>query len=264
MLKIKNIETWYDLIRALHGISFEIKEGDIVTLLGSNGAGKTTTLKSIMQILEDDDQPEKGSIEILGKRIDRKDTEDIVRMGISYVPEGREVFPELTVLENLQMGAYTRNDRKEIKKDIEEVFKHFPILRERQKQEAGYMSGGEQQMLAIGRALMSRPKLLMLDEPSLGLSPLLTKQIFNIIQEINKGGVTILLVEQNVNMALKYADFAFLMESGRIVRADKPEVLLEDEDVKRFYLGIDPEETTADGYRKAQSSKRYRRKVRFR
>ena len=264
MLKIKNIETWYDLIRALHGISFEIKEGDIVTLLGSNGAGKTTILKSIMQILEDDDQPEKGSIEFLGERIDRKDTEEIVRMGISYVPEGREVFSELTVLENLQMGAYTRKDRKEIKKDIEDVFKHFPILRERQKQEAGHMSGGEQQMLAIGRALMSRPKLLMLDEPSLGLSPLLTKQIFNIIQEINKGGVTILLVEQNVNMALKYADFAFLLESGRIVRADKPAVLLEDEDVKRFYLGIDTEETTADGYRKAQSSKRYRRKVRFR
>ena len=264
MLKIKNIETWYDLIRALHGISFEIKEGDIVTLLGSNGAGKTTTLKSIMQILEDDDQPEKGSIEFLGERIDRKDTEEIVRMGISYVPEGREVFPELTVLENLLMGAYTRKDRSEIKKDIEDVFRHFPILRERQKQEAGYMSGGEQQMLAIGRALMSRPKLLMLDEPSLGLSPLLTKQIFNIIRDINKEGVTILLVEQNVNMALKYADFALLMESGRIVRADKPDVLLEDEDVKRFYLGIDTEETTADGYRKAQSSKRYRRKVRFR
>ena len=257
MLKVKNIETWYDLIRALHGISFEVKEGDIVTLLGSNGAGKTTTLKTIMQILEDEDQPEKGSIEFLGERIDKKDTEEIVRMGITYVPEGREVFPELTVMENIQMGAYTRKDRKNIKDDIERVFAHFPILKEREKQQAGYLSGGEQQMLAIGRALMSRPKLMMLDEPSLGLSPLLTKQIFNIIQNINREGVTILLVEQNVNMALKYANFAFLMENGRIVRADKPEVLREDEDVKEFYLGI-ATETSVKGY------KRYRRKVRFR
>jgi len=257
MLKVKNIETWYDLIRALHGISFEVEEGSIVTLLGSNGAGKTTTLKTIMQILEDEDQPEKGSVEFLGERIDKKDTEEIVRMGITYVPEGREVFPELTVIENIQMGAYTRRDRKNIKDDIERVFLHFPILKERKEQQAGYLSGGEQQMLAIGRALMSRPKLMMLDEPSLGLSPLLTKQIFNIIQDINHEGVTILLVEQNVNMALKYADFAFLMENGRIVRADKPEVLREDEDVKEFYLGISTE-TSVKGY------KRYRRKVRFR
>jgi branched-chain amino acid transport system ATP-binding protein len=257
MLKVKNIETWYDLIRALHGISFEVKEGNIVTLLGSNGAGKTTTLKTIMQILEDEDQPEKGSIEFLGERIDKKDTEEIVRRGITYVPEGREVFPELTVIENIQMGAYTRRDRKNIKDDIERVFVHFPILKERKEQQAGYLSGGEQQMLAIGRALMSRPKLMMLDEPSLGLSPLLTKQIFNIIQEINREGVTILLVEQNVNMALKYADFAFLMENGRIVRADRPEVLREDEDVKEFYLGI-ATEPSVKGY------KRYRRKVRFR
>ncbi len=257
MLKVKNIETWYDLIRALHGISFEVEEGSIVTLLGSNGAGKTTTLKTIMQILEDEDQPEKGSVEFLGERIDKKDTEEIVRRGITYVPEGREVFPELTVMENIQMGAYTRRDRKNIKDDIERVFAHFPILKERKEQQAGYLSGGEQQMLAIGRALMSRPKLMMLDEPSLGLSPLLTKQIFNIIQDINREGVTILLVEQNVNMALKYADFAFLMENGRIVRADRPEVLREDEDVKEFYLGI-ATETSVKGY------KRYRRKVRFR
>ncbi len=257
MLKVKNIETWYDLIRALHGISFEVEEGSIVTLLGSNGAGKTTTLKTIMQILEDEDQPEKGSVEFLGERIDKKDTEEIVRRGITYVPEGREVFPELTVMENIQMGAYTRKDRKNIKDDIERVFAHFPILKERKEQQAGYLSGGEQQMLAIGRALMSRPKLMMLDEPSLGLSPLLTKQIFSIIQDINREGVTILLVEQNVNMALKYADFAFLMENGRIVRADRPEVLREDEDVKEFYLGI-ATETSVKGY------KRYRRKVRFR
>jgi branched-chain amino acid transport system ATP-binding protein len=256
MLAVKNIETWYDLIRALHGISFEIKQGAIVALLGSNGAGKTTTLKTIMRLL-DDDQPEKGTIEFMGKRIDRMDTEEIVRLGISYVPEGREVFPELTVMENILMGSYTRKDRRGIQGDIEAVLKQFPILRERKNQEAGHLSGGEQQMLAIGRALMSRPKLLMLDEPSLGLSPLLTKEIFNIIQNINKQGVTILLVEQNVNMALKYSHFAYLLENGRIVRADKPEVLREDQDIKEFYLGIATEQSVK-GY------KRYRRKVRFR
>jgi branched-chain amino acid transport system ATP-binding protein len=256
MLSVRNIETWYDLIRVLHGISFEIEEGQIVALLGSNGAGKTTILKTIMRLL-DDDQPEKGTIEFLGKRIDRKDTDEIVRMGISYVPEGREVFPELTVMENIVMGAFTRKDRKSIRDDIEAVFRQFPILKERRNQQAGHLSGGEQQMLAIGRALMSRPRLLMLDEPSLGLSPILTREIFTIIENINKEGVTILLVEQNVNMALKYSDFAFLMENGRILRADKPEVLREDEDVKEFYLGISTD-TSVKGY------KRYRRKVRFR
>ena len=256
MLAVKNIETWYDLIRALHGISFEIKQGDIVALLGSNGAGKSTTLKTIMRLL-DDDQPEKGTIEFMGKRIDRMDTEEIVRLGISYVPEGREVFPELTVMENILMGSYTRGDRRGVQEDIETVLNQFPILRERRNQQAGYLSGGEQQMLAISRALMTRPKLLMLDEPSLGLSPLLTKEIFTIIRNINAQGVTILLVEQNVNMALKYSTYAFLMENGRIVRADKPEVLREDEDVKEFYLGIATEQSVK-GY------KRYRRKVRFR
>ncbi len=256
MLAVKNIETWYDLIRALHGISFEIQQGSIVALLGSNGAGKSTTLKTIMRLL-DDDQPEKGSIEFMGKRIDRMDTEEIVRLGISYVPEGREVFPELTVMENILMGAYTRKDRRGVSEDIDAMLKLFPILSQRRNQQAGHLSGGEQQMLAIARALMSRPKLLMLDEPSLGLSPLLTKEIFTIIQNINKQGVTILLVEQNVNMALKYSTFAFLMENGRIVRADKPEVLREDEDVKEFYLGIATDQSVK-GY------KRYRRKVRFR
>ena len=256
MLAVKNIETWYDLIRALHGISFEIREGSIVALLGSNGAGKTTTLKTIMRLLEDD-QPEKGTIEFMGKRIDRLDTEEIVRLGISYVPEGREVFSELTVMENILMGAYTRKDRRGTQEDIEAVLNQFPVLRARKNQQAGHLSGGEQQMLAIGRALMSKPKLLMLDEPSLGLSPLLTKEIFSIIQRINREGMTILLVEQNVNMALKYSHYAFLMENGRIVRADKPEVLREDNDVKEFYLGI-ATETSVKGY------KRYRRKVRFR
>ncbi len=260
MLKVNNIETWYDLIRALHGISFEVKQGDIVALLGANGAGKTTTLKTIMRLLYDskEEQPEKGTIEFLGERIDRKNTDEIVRMGISYVPEGREVFPELSVMENIMMGAYTRRDRKGINDDVERIFTYFPILKKRHDQEAGHLSGGEQQMLAIGRALMSRPRLLMLDEPSLGLSPLLTKEIFTIISNINREeGVTILVVEQNVNMALKYSNFAFLMENGRIVRADKPEALREDEDVKEFYLGI-AKEVSVKGY------KRYRRKVRFR
>jgi branched-chain amino acid transport system ATP-binding protein len=260
MLKVNNIETWYDLIRALHGISFEVQEGQIVALLGSNGAGKTTTLKTIMRLLYDQkkEQPEKGTIEFLGTRIDRMDTDKIVKMGISYVPEGREVFPELSVMENIIMGAYTRRDKKEIQQDMERIFGNFPILKQRKDQEAGYLSGGEQQMLAIGRALMSRPKLLMLDEPSLGMSPLLTKEIFNIIRDINqKEKMTILLVEQNVNMALNYSHYAYLMENGRIVRADKPDVLREDEDVKEFYLGI-ATETSIKGY------KRYRRKVRFR
>jgi branched-chain amino acid transport system ATP-binding protein len=260
MLKVNNIETWYDLIRALHGISFEVRQGDIVTLLGANGAGKTTILKTIMRLLYDlkQEQPEKGSIEFLGERIERKNTDEIVRRGISYVPEGREVFPELSVLENIMMGAYTRKDKQGIRDDMERMFGYFPILRDRQKQQAGLLSGGEQQMLAIGRALMSSPKLLMLDEPSLGLSPLLISQIFQIICDINrKDGITILLVEQNVNMALKHAHFAYMLENGRIVRAEKPEILREDEDVKEFYLGI-AREASAKGY------KRYRRKVRFR
>jgi len=260
MLSVKNIETWYDLIRALHGISFEIEEGKIIALLGSNGAGKTSTLKTIMRLLYDQkkEQPEKGTIEFQGVRIDRLDTDQIVKMGISYVPEGREVFPELTVMENIRMGAYVRKDKKQIQEDMERIMAFFPILKERKDQEAGHLSGGEQQMLAIGRALMSRPKLLMLDEPSLGMSPLLTTEIFNIIKDINEQEkVTIFLVEQNVNMALNYSHFAYLMENGRIVRADKPEVLKEDEDVKEFYLGI-AKEKSVKGY------KRYRRKVRFR
>jgi len=260
MLKVKNIETWYDLIRVLHGISFEVKQGDIIALLGANGAGKTTTLETIMRLLYylRNEQPEKGTIEFMGERIDRRDTDQIVRMGIGYAPEGREVFPELSVLENIQVGAYTRKDKRRIKDDIENVFNHFPILRTRKRQEAMYLSGGEQQMLSIGRALMAHTKLLLLDEPSLGLSPLLTNEIFDIIRDINQNdSITILLVEQNVNIALNYANFAYLMENGRIVRADKPKTLREDEDVKEFYLGI-ATEASVKGY------KRYRRKVRFR
>ena len=236
MLTIKNIETWYDLIRALHGISFEINEGDIVALLGSNGAGKTTTLKTIMRLL-DNDQPEKGTIEFMGRRIDRLDTEEIVGLGISYVPEGREVFPELSVMENILMGAYTRRDKKGVRQDIESMLKQFPILGQRKNQQAGHLSGGEQQMLAIARALMSRPKLLMLDEPSLGLSPLLTKEIFTIIRRINSEGVTILLVEQNARQALLLSHRGYVLQTGQIVQEGPSAELLANADIKAAYLG---------------------------
>ena len=239
MLKVNNIETWYDLIRALHGISFEVKQGDIVALLGSNGAGKSTTLKTIMRLLYDlkEEQPEKGAIEFMGERIDRKKTDEIVRMGISYVPEGREVFPELSVLENIMMGAYTRKDRRGIKDDIENVFNHFPILKDRTHQEAGHLSGGEQQMLAIGRALMSRPKLLLLDEPSMGLAPLMVQKVFETIQAVAREGVTILLVEQNAKLALALAGRAYVMESGRITLSGEAGALLADRRVREAYLG---------------------------
>ncbi|MEW6377425.1 MAG: ABC transporter ATP-binding protein [Thermodesulfobacteriota bacterium] len=255
MLSVKNIETFYGLIMAIRGISLEIKEKQIAAILGANGAGKTTILKTIMGLLED--QPDKGTIEFLGKRIDRKDTEEIVRLGISYVPEGREVFPELSVDENLRMGAYIRNDKKSVKEDYDRVINHFPVLAERKNQWAGTLSGGEQQMLAMGRALMTRPKLLMLDEPSLGLSPILVQEIFRIIKTINGEGTTILLVEQNAKMALKISDFGFVLENGRIVAANTPRVLLEDEDVKEFYLGIRSEESVK-GYQRWKRKKRWR------
>ncbi len=201
ILQVKNIETlYYDIIKALRGISLDIQEGTISVVLGGNGAGKTTTLKTIMGLLED--QPDKGTIEFMGRRIDGMDAEDIVNLGIAMVPEGREVFPELTVMENLRMGAYTRKDKKGVQEDQDRVIRYFPILKERASQQAGYLSGGEQQMLAMGRALMTRPKLLMLDEPSLGLSPILVREIFEIIKTINQEGTTILLVEQNARMAL--------------------------------------------------------------
>ena len=255
MLKVKNIETFYGLIMAIRGVSLEVQEKQIVSILGANGAGKTTILKTIMGLLED--QPDKGTIEFMGKRIDGKDAEEIVHLGISYVPEGREVFPELSVDENLKMGAYTRRDKKGIREDYERVIAHFPILLQRKDQWAGTLSGGEQQMLAIGRALMARPILLMLDEPSLGLSPLLVKEIFEIIKTINQEGTTILLVEQNAKMALKISDYAFVLESGRIVSANVPHILLQDEDVKEFYLGIRSEES-AKGYQRWKRKKRWR------
>ena len=256
ILQVKNIETlYYGLIKALRGISLDIQEGTISVVLGANGAGKTTTLKTIMGLLED--QPDKGTIEFLGKRIDRMDAEDVVNLGITMVPEGREVFPELTVKENLRMGAYIRKDRKGILEDLELVVRYFPILKTRSGQQAGYLSGGEQQMLAIGRALMTRPKLLMLDEPSLGLSPILVREIFGIIQTINREGTTILLVEQNARMALSIAHFGYVLETGRIVLANTPQALMEDEDVKEFYLGI-KSEVAEKGYQRWRRKKRWR------
>jgi branched-chain amino acid transport system ATP-binding protein len=256
LLQVKNIETlYYGLIKALRGISLDIQEGTISVVLGGNGAGKTTALKTIMGLL--DDQPDKGTIEFLGKRIDGRDAEEIVNLGIALVPEGREVFPELTVRENLWMGAYIRKDGKGVQEDMERIYRYFPILRERSSQQAGYLSGGEQQMVAIGRALMTRPKLLMLDEPSLGLSPILVQEIFKIIQTINREGTTILLVEQNARMALSVAHFGYVLENGRIVLANTPQNLMEDEDVKEFYLGIKTE-VAGKGYQRWRRKKRWR------
>src|SRR4030067_198635 len=201
LLKVKNIETLYGLIMAIRGVSLEVQERQIISILGANGAGKTTILKTIMGLLED--QPDKGTIEFMGKRIDGKDAEEIVHLGISYVPEGREVFPELSVDENLKMGAYIRRDKKGVKEDYERVITHFPILCQRKTQWAGTLSGGEQQMLAIGRALMTRPKLLMMEAPSLGLSPLLVQEIFRIIKTNTQEGTSILLVEHNAQIARK-------------------------------------------------------------
>ena len=241
LLKLDGVETWYGSICALKGISLEVTRGRIAALLGPNGAGKTTVLKTVMRSIYDQkrEQPEKGRIEFEGKRIDRSKTGEIVRLGISCVPEGREIFPELTVGENLLMGAYRRRDRKNLRRDIDMVYRYFPILRERKNLEAGYLSGGEQQVLAIARALMGRPKLLMLDEPSLGLSPIMTRDIFEIVRTINlQEGVTVLLIEQNANMALQYAHFVFLLENGRIVHADEPDVLKQDRRIQEVYLGL--------------------------
>jgi branched-chain amino acid transport system ATP-binding protein len=254
-LEIKNIETFYRLVYALRGVSLTLEQGTITAILGNNGAGKSTILKTVMGLL--DDQPDKGTIEFMGKRIDGKDPELIVRMGISYVPEGREVFEELSVRENLLMGAYIRRDRAAIKKDFDQIYGYFPVLKEREDQWAGTLSGGEQQMLAIGRALMNRPKLLLLDEPSLGLSPILVTQIFGIIKMINAQGVTILLVEQNTRMALKIAHFGLILENGRFVMKGRSQELLEDKDVQEFYMGIRSEESTK-GYQRWKRKKRWR------
>lgn len=234
LLELKNVETFYGPVMAVRGISLKVPKGAVATVLGSNGAGKTTILKTISGIIA----PSKGEIFFAGENISGLDPAKIVRRGIAHVPEGREVFPFLSIEDNLKMGAYTRPQGKKFKADCERVFSYFPILKARRRQPAGQLSGGEQQMLAIGRALMCHPKLLLLDEPSLGLSPRLVKEIFAIIRLINKEGTTILLVEQNANMALKTASHGFVLENGRIVLDDDCKSLLEDEDIKEFYLGL--------------------------
>ena len=234
MLKVNSVSAAYGPIRALHDVTLEVSEGQIVALLGANGAGKSSTLKVISGII----RPTSGSVQFLGQPIDRRSPEAIVSMGISHVPEGRELFAELTVTENLSLGAYTRSDRRGIKRDIDRVYEYFPLLAERRQQHAGSLSGGEQQMLAIGRGLMARPKLFLLDEPSLGLAPLVVKEIFEIIATINREEkVTILLVEQNATMALSIAKYGYVLETGRIAVADTGTALLENEAVRRSYLG---------------------------
>jgi branched-chain amino acid transport system ATP-binding protein len=233
LLKVENVSTYYGNIRALDKISLEVKEGEIVCLIGSNGAGKTTTLLTISGLLG----LAEGSVFFREQKISGLAPHLIVKMGISHVPEGRRIFPQLTLRENLDMGSFTRKDKEGIKKDMEKVFELFPQLKGREKQPAGTLSGGEQQMLAMGRALMSRPKLLLLDEPSMGLAPMIVKEIFRIIEDINKQGTTILLVEQNAQMALGIAQRGYVMETGRIVLHDKTSSLLQNSDVKKAYLG---------------------------
>jgi branched-chain amino acid transport system ATP-binding protein len=233
LLEVENIHSYYGHIEALSGISLTVEEGEIVTLIGSNGAGKTTTLRSIHGILP----PREGKIIFRGEEIQGAPAHDMIKKGIAQSPEGRRIFHRMTVLENLEMGAYHRNDRAEIAQDMDRVFDLFPRLKERIKQEAGTMSGGEQQMLAIGRSLMSRPKLLLLDEPSMGLAPVLVERIFQVIEEINKQGTTILLVEQNANVALEIATRGYVLESGSIVNAASAEKLRQDPKVREAYLG---------------------------
>ena len=253
ILRLANVESAYGPIRAIRGVSLEVARGEIATVLGSNGAGKTTILKTISGIID----PRRGSIEFDGQDITARDPALIVQRGLSHVPEGREVFPLLSVRDNLLMGAYTRKDRDAVARDLETVFGYFPILRERAAQDAGLLSGGQQQMLAISRAIMAAPQLILLDEPSLGLSPRLTKEIFEIVVRINRErGTSMLLVEQNANMALNAADFGYVLENGRIVMQDACAVLREKDDIKEFYLGL--KETGVRGERRWKKKKTWR------
>lgn len=233
MLEVKNLEVYYGVIKALKGISFEVSQGEVIALIGANGAGKTTTLHTLTGLL----QAKAGSITFEGKDITKTPAHNIVKLGIAHVPEGRRVFSNLTVYQNLRMGAYTRQDKGEIEQSLQTVYQRFPRLEERKNQLAGTLSGGEQQMLAMGRALMSKPKLLMLDEPSMGLAPILVEQIFDIIKTLNQAGTTILLVEQNAQMALSIAHRGYVLETGRVVTTGTGSELLADESVKKAYLG---------------------------
>jgi len=235
LLSLANVESAYGPIKAIRGVSLKVRKGEIATVLGSNGAGKSTILKTISGVLD----PTRGNVVFKGEDITAQDPAHIVRRGLVHVPEGREVFPLLSVHDNLLMGAYTRSDRDGVARDLAQVFSYFPILRDRERQDAGLLSGGQQQMLAISRALMSQPELILLDEPSLGLSPKLTKEIFEIVVRINRErGTTILLVEQNANMALNAADYGYVLENGRIVMEDSCDRLREKEDIQEFYLGM--------------------------
>ena len=253
LLSLTNVESAYGPIKAIRGVSLDVMRGQIATVLGSNGAGKSTILKTISGIID----PRKGSVTFKGEEITAQDPAQIVRRGLVQVPEGREVFPLLSVLDNLQMGGYTRRDRDGFARDLEMVFAYFPVLKERSHQDAGLLSGGQQQMLAIARALMSAPEWRVLDEPSLGLSPRLTKEIFEIVVRINRErGTTILLVEQNANMALNAADYGYVLENGRIVMEDTCARLREKEDIKEFYLGM--KEAGARGERRWKKKKTWR------
>lgn len=233
LLEVKGLEVYYGVIQALKGIDFEVNEGEIVTLIGANGAGKTTTMQSVIGLIP----PKAGTVSFEGKDITHLHCHKIVSLGMSQVPEGRRIFQELTVYQNLLMGAYIQKDKKTIKEDVKKIYERFPRLEERKNQIAGTLSGGEQQMLAMGRALMSRPKLLMLDEPSMGLSPLLVDEVFTIIKDLNKEGTTVLLVEQNAGKSLAISDRAYVLENGKIVLSGTGEELLQSEEVKKAYLG---------------------------
>jgi branched-chain amino acid transport system ATP-binding protein len=253
LLVVSNVETYYGPIMAIRGVSFAVPRGGIVTILGANGAGKTTILRTVCGVMD----PQKGTVTFAGRQIQGLDPDRVARLGLSHVPEGREVFPFLTVRENLAMGAFTRADAAGVAQDMEAVYEYFPILRSRAEQRAGSLSGGEQQMLAISRALMAGPAMMLLDEPSLGLSPRLVKEIFDIIVRINRErGVTVLLVEQNAHMALTIADYGYVLEVGRIVMEDTCARLLEKEDIKEFYLGI--KETGVRGTRRWKRKKMWR------
>ena len=254
VLQVDNLESYYGPIMAIRGVSLRVQEGQIITVLGANGAGKTTLLKTISGVMD----PEKGTIKMDGDDIQSLEPDAIVRRGIVHVPEGREIFPLMTVAENIAMGAYTRKDRSNISHDEEMVYSYFPILKDRRLQRAGTLSGGQQQMLAIGRGLMSHPKLMLLDEPSLGLSPLLTQEIFEIIVRLNREQkVTMMLVEQNAKVALDAADYGYVMELGRIVMNDSAGVLAASKDIQEFYLGVSQDENQR-GQRRWKQRKTWR------